>query len=141
MAHFVQLDKNNRVTEVVVVPNEEEHRGEEFLHELGLEGRWIQTSYNANFRGFYAGIGDYYDQENDIFVARESKKTYGFILKENLQYINIVELYQNVTFTNDESMFMVTWIGDTPEILDGLLEIVVDTEEQVNQIYRGDWNG
>jgi hypothetical protein len=101
----------------------------------------VQTSYNANFRGFYAGIGDYYDQENDIFVARESKKTYGFILKENLQYINIVELYQNVTFTNDESMFMVTWIGDTPEILDGLLEIVVDTEEQVNQIYRGDWNG
>jgi|14_taG_2_1085336.scaffolds.fasta_scaffold00324_25 hypothetical protein len=141
MAHFVQLDKNNQVTEVVVVPNEEEHRGEEFLHELGLEGSWVQTSYNANFRGFYAGIGDYYDQENDIFVARESKKTYGFILKENLQYINIVELYQNVTFTNDESMFMVTWIGDTPEILDGLLEIVVDTEEQVNQIYRGDWNG
>ena len=141
MAHFVQLDKNNQVTEVVVVPNEEEHRGEEFLHELGLEGSWVQTSYNANFRGFYAGIGDYYDQENDIFVARESKKTYGFILKENLQYINIVELYQNVTFTDDESMFMVTWIGDTPEILDGLLEIVVDTEEQVNQIYRGDWNG
>jgi len=67
MAHFVQLDKNNRVTEVVVVPNEEEHRGEEFLHELGLEGRWIQTSYNANFRGLYAGIGDYYNESLDMF--------------------------------------------------------------------------
>jgi hypothetical protein len=67
MAHFVQLDKNNRVTEVVVVPNEEEHRGEEFLHELGLECRWIQTSYNANFRGLYAGIGDYYNESLDMF--------------------------------------------------------------------------
>lgn len=66
--------------------------------------------------------------------------TYGFILKEDLQYINIIELYQNVRYTDDESMFMVSWIGDTPPALHGLLEIVVDTEEQVNQIMSGEWN-
>ena len=67
--------------------------------------------------------------------------SYGFILKEDLQYIDIVELYQNVRYTDDESMFMVTWIGDTPPALHGLLEIVVDTEEQANQILSGEWNG
>ena len=69
-----------------------------------------------------------------------SNLTYGFILKEDLQYINIIELYQNVRYTDDESMFMVSWIGDTPPALHGVLEIVVDTEEQVNQIMSGEWN-
>ena len=53
MAHFAKIDENNIVVEVLVVPNEEEHRGEEYLNELGLEGRWIQTSYNENFRGLW----------------------------------------------------------------------------------------
>ena len=70
-----------------------------------------------------------------------SNFSYGFILKENLQYINIVELYQNVRYTDDESMFMVTWIGETPLNLHRLLEVVVDTEEQANEILEGVWNG
>jgi hypothetical protein len=70
MAHFARIDENNIVTEVVVVSNEIEHRGQEFLAiDLGLGGRWIQTSYNNNFRGKYAGIGDTYDEVNDVFVA------------------------------------------------------------------------
>ncbi len=67
MAHFVQLNDNNIVVEVVVVPNDQKPKGEKFLHELGLEGRWKQTSYNANFRGLYAGIGDYYNESIDMF--------------------------------------------------------------------------
>jgi hypothetical protein len=59
MAHFAQIDSNNIVINVLVVPNEEEHRGQEFLaDDLKLGGTWIQTSYNANFGGKYAGIGD-----------------------------------------------------------------------------------
>jgi hypothetical protein len=69
MAHFAQINDSNIVTQVVVVHNEMEHRGQEFLAiDLGLGGRWIQTSYNANFRGKFAGIGDIYDEENDVFV-------------------------------------------------------------------------
>lgn len=72
MAHFAEINENNIVTRVVVVPNEQEHRGQEFLAEdLGLGGTWIQTSYNSNFRGKYAGIGDIYDEELDIFKTPE----------------------------------------------------------------------
>lgn len=70
MAHFAEIDENNIVIQVLVVSNEHEHRGQEFLaNDLGLGGTWIQTSYNANFRGKYAGIGDYYDADLDEFIA------------------------------------------------------------------------
>jgi len=70
MAHFARIGDGNIVTEVVVVANEIEHRGEQFLSEdLGLGGRWIQTSYHNNFRGTFAAIGYLYDEANDVFVV------------------------------------------------------------------------
>lgn len=69
MAHFARIDENNIVQEVLVVDNSQEHRGQEFLaNDMGLGGRWIQTSYNNNFRKQFAGIGFYYDEAKDIFV-------------------------------------------------------------------------
>lgn len=68
MAHFAKIE-NGVVTQVLVVANEHEEDGEAYLNSLGLEGTWIQTSYNANFRGKFAGIGDTYDAENDEFVS------------------------------------------------------------------------
>ena len=38
--------------------------GQKVLAESGFEGEWIQTSYNAKFRGKYAGIGDLWDGTN-----------------------------------------------------------------------------
>lgn len=70
MAHFAKIE-NNLVTQVVVVDNEHEADGEAYLNSLGIEGTWVQTSYNANFRGKFAGIGDIYDSVNDEFVAPE----------------------------------------------------------------------
>ena len=70
MAHFAEIDENNIVTRVLVVANEQEHRGQQFLAEdLGLGGTWVQTSYNSNFRKNYAGIGYNYDSTNDWFYA------------------------------------------------------------------------
>lgn len=67
MAHFAEIDSNNKVLRVLVVDNSQEHRGQEFLAvELGLGGTWVQTSYNANFGGKYAGIGDTWDGTNFI---------------------------------------------------------------------------
>ena len=67
MAHFAKLDSNNIVTQVVVVDdkdtndsngNEVESIGVTFCQRLIPDGSdWKQTSYNANFRGNYAGIG------------------------------------------------------------------------------------
>ena len=65
MAHFAEIDGNNIVLRVLVVTNEEEHRGQEFLaNDLNLGGTWVQTSYNANFGGKFAAIGDVWDGTN-----------------------------------------------------------------------------
>jgi len=59
MAHFAKIE-DGVVTAVVVVDNSEELRGQEFLNSIGLEGTWVQTSYNANFGKKFAAIGDTY---------------------------------------------------------------------------------
>jgi len=70
MAHFAEIDSENKVIRVLVVPNEFESDGQNYLaNDLGMGGTWIQTSYNAKIRGKYAGIGDIYDKENDQFVS------------------------------------------------------------------------
>lgn len=75
MAHFAEIDENNIVIRVLVVADEHEDRGQEFLaDDLGLGGTWIQTSYNHRIRGKFAGIGDTYDAENDIFVSPPPKE-------------------------------------------------------------------
>lgn len=68
MAHFANIE-NGVVTQVVVVDNEHETYGEQYLNDLGLAGTWVQTSYNNNFRGKYAAIGDSYDVELDEFIS------------------------------------------------------------------------
>jgi hypothetical protein len=68
MAHFAKIE-DGIVTQVVVVDNEHEANGEAYLNSLGLEGTWIQTSYNSNIRGKYAAIGDTYDSVADVFAT------------------------------------------------------------------------
>lgn len=69
MAHFAEIDSNNIVLRVLVVPDSEQHRGQEYLADnLGLGGRWIQTSYNGNLRKMFAGQGYVYNEELDIFL-------------------------------------------------------------------------
>lgn len=77
MAHFAKIE-DGIVKQVIVVHNdsvnnlefpESEPIGQEFIASLNLIGEWLQTSYNGNFRGRFAGLGDYYDEVNDIFVS------------------------------------------------------------------------
>lgn len=70
MAHFAEIDANNKVIRILVIDNEHENNGQEYLAEtLGLGGTWIQTSYNDKIRGKFAGIGDSYDEVSDRFIA------------------------------------------------------------------------
>ena len=79
MAHFAEIDENNIVTRVLVVHNDDEHRGADFLaNNLGLGGTWIQTSYNGNIRKNYAGVGYSYDATRDAFIAPEPEGHIGF---------------------------------------------------------------
>jgi hypothetical protein len=69
MAHFAKIE-NNLVTQVLVVPDNAEDRGQDYLaNDLGLGGTWVQTSYNNRIRKNYAGVGFTYDPVNDWFVA------------------------------------------------------------------------
>lgn len=68
MAHFAKV-ADGIVVDVVVVDNQHEAYGEAYLHGLGLDGKWVQTSYNGNFRAKYATIGDTYDEQLDAFVS------------------------------------------------------------------------
>lgn len=68
MAHFAEIDKNNIVGNVIVIADkdtsdengiEKEEIGIAFCKSLfGENTNWVQTSYNANFRGKFAGRGD-----------------------------------------------------------------------------------
>ena len=79
MAHFAKIE-NGVVTQVIVVDNADcaggdfpasEAAGQAFINSIGLAGEWRQTSYNGNFRGKYAGIGDSFDADADEFIAPE----------------------------------------------------------------------
>jgi hypothetical protein len=79
MAHYAELNENNEVIYVVYMDNEiitDENENEvdelgiQHLHtHHGADRRWVRTSYNGNFRGKYAGIGDTYREDLDLFIA------------------------------------------------------------------------
>lgn len=76
MAHFARIE-NDIVREVIVVNNEvlenkpfpeSEPIGIVFCKSLfGADTEWLQTSYNGNFRGRYAGVGMTYNPVTDTF--------------------------------------------------------------------------
>jgi hypothetical protein len=80
MANFAEIE-NNLVQRVIVIANsdcgdlpfpESEPVGQAFIASLGISGTWLQTSYNGNFRGTYAGIDYTYNAalgEYGEFVA------------------------------------------------------------------------
>ena len=78
MAHFAKLGPNNTVESVIVIDNqqlidsdgkESESLGSKFISQkLKLPGRWVQTSYNNNFRIRFASRGYTYNEELDAFI-------------------------------------------------------------------------
>ena len=95
MAHFAQLDNNNKVIRVIVVGNEFitnndgieiEQLGIDFCKKLtGNDAIWIQTSYNRNFRKNFAGPGHTYDSELDAFIPEKMYESW--VLNDNGSWI------------------------------------------------------
>jgi hypothetical protein len=83
MAHFAELDINNRVLRVVVACNQDiannggeksTQAAEHFKTVCPFSGngvKWVQTSYNNNFRKQYAGKNMYYDENKDKFILNQ----------------------------------------------------------------------
>ena len=81
MAHFAELDINNKVLRVLTACNQDiaNNGGEQSeqaalhfqsLNQFSPDGvKWIQTSYNNNFRKQYAAINYTYDPIKDKFIS------------------------------------------------------------------------
>ena len=84
MAHFAEINSNNKVLRVVVacsidIENNGGEQSEQAANafknvcRLSSDGvKWVQTSYNNNFRKKFAGVGDTYDAVKDIFWNENS---------------------------------------------------------------------
>lgn len=93
MAHWAEIDENNKVIRVVVTDNDDSAGDEGYSWLLNtLGGRWIKTSFNSfegvhylpnserdadgnrvpsgqpHLRYNYAGVGFTYDEEHDAFI-------------------------------------------------------------------------
>jgi len=113
MAHFAELDSNNIVLRVIVVSNddikdsdgnESEALGIAFCKNLiGSDTNWVQTSYNSNMRGVYAGVGYTYDSEFNIFISPQPH--------ENWTYNRSTKKWEApVAYPNDGKLY--TWDRD-----------------------------
>ena len=81
MAHFAELDANNIVQRVIVISNadivdgdgvEQESLGVAVCQAVAGGGTWVQTSYNGNFRKQYAGVGDEFVPDANLFYNPNS---------------------------------------------------------------------
>lgn len=98
MAHFAELDDNNKVLRVIVIADsdtaddkgeEKEEIGIEFCKSLfGENTKWIQTSFNGKIRGKFAGMDDTYDPVTNKFIAPTPTN---FILDDDFIDAEVVE--------------------------------------------------
>ena len=128
MAHFAELDSNNKVIRVVVISNEDVDANGGDLHpdaeifvasivphsENGVA--WKQTSYHHNFRKQYAGADKFYDSFKDKFIEIQPFPSWYLDNNDDWQppvnfpnTVDIGGLRANATWDEDNRR----WIGRT----------------------------
>ena len=121
MAHFAEIDKDNKVLRVNCACNQDilnnggeqsEQAAEHFktvtpLSENGI--KWVQTSYNNNFRKQYASIGYTYDSTKDIFISPQPFPSW--FLDSNGDWQALVA-YPTVTTYGDNINYFISWDED-----------------------------
>ena len=128
MAHFAELDQNNKVLQVVVVSNEdvdanggdESAEAETFVATivpfLPFGGAWKQTSYSGSFRKQYAGVGYFYNPSLDMFVVAQPYSSWSLDSNGDwlapVTYPSVTEISGLTVFTSwDEPNLQ--WLGST----------------------------
>jgi hypothetical protein len=96
MAHFAKLGENNEVLNTIVVNNdmlwdangvEVEAIGIAFCHSVfGQDTRWVQTSFNGNFRKNYGYSGCTYDVQRDAFIPPKPEGDNWVLNEETCQW-------------------------------------------------------
>ena len=83
MAHWAEVDENNIVLRVLVGNNDDPNGDEGYQWLIdNLGGTWIKTSYNANIRKNFAGIGFTYNTTLDGFVPPKPETEGLWVLNE-----------------------------------------------------------
>jgi hypothetical protein len=118
MAHFAELDINNKVLRVLkacnqdIINNGGEQSEQAALHfqsvvkfsENGV--KWVQTSYNNNFRKQYAGIGYTFDPVKNKFISIQPFASWS--LDSNDDWKAPIA-YPTVTTYGDNINYLISW--------------------------------
>jgi len=120
MAYFAKIT-NGIVESVIRVENselldqnnvEQESLGLAFIASLGLDGEWVQTSFNSTFRKKYANPEDTYDAINDVFIS--PKPFHSWVLDENFDWqAPVAHPTDNRKYWWDEATL--NWVPQTEE--------------------------
>jgi hypothetical protein len=118
MAHYAELDINNKVIRVLTACNQDiaTHGGELSEEAANYFGtytpfsengvKWIQTSYNNNFRKQYAGIGHTFDSTKNKFIAPQPFTSWSLDSNDDWQ---APVTHPTVTTYGDNVRYMISW--------------------------------
>lgn len=89
--YYAEVNENNIVTRILVVPASEHGRGEDYLaNDLGLGGRWFLTEMDTGFRKQYATVGAEFIESSTNYpdgVFLRLKPWPTWVLDENYDYV------------------------------------------------------
>jgi hypothetical protein len=118
MAHFAELNLSNIVLRVVSACNQDiaTHGGElseEAANYFGTYSpfsengvKWVQTSYNNNFRKQYAGIGYMFDSTKNKFIAPQPFASWSLDSNDDWQ---APVAYPTITTYGDNVRYFISW--------------------------------
>jgi len=118
MAHYAELDINNKVIRVLTACNQDiaTHGGELSEEAANYFGtytpfskngvKWVQTSYNNNFRKQYAGIGYTFDSTKNKFISPQPFASWSLDSNDDWQ---APVTYPTVTTYGDNVKYFITW--------------------------------
>jgi hypothetical protein len=122
MAHFAELDKNNKVLRVIVIDNdvthdengiEQETLGVAFCKSLfGSDTNWVQTSFNSNMRNKFASMGDTFNDKLNVFIPAQPFSSWE-LTKDGLHYeAPIAKPNDGKDYNWNEATL--SWVEETP---------------------------
>ena len=127
MAHYAELDINNKVIRVLTACNQDiaTHGGELSEEAANYFGtytpfsengvKWVQTSYNNNFRKQYAGIGYTFDSTKNKFIAPQPFASWSLDSNDDWQspiaFPSVTTYGNNVRYYISWDESNLRWIG------------------------------
>jgi hypothetical protein len=134
MAHFAKVNSDNIVEQIITVPDDQEGNGQAFINEsLGLDGRWIQCSFNGSIRERFPGPSSLYIESLDIFIEPAPKPW--FILDDDGYWVCPIGIHPETgnPLTDKQWEFLEVVYAIKPKYPDGFAPWVPRNEKQYEE--------